>query len=100
MKKVKAEKKDSKVTEVLFQGMTEGLVYNMIANTILPGSGFAVSGLKKAQNIKKAAKVMGKGAAQKSARMLEGEETEGPPAEELGVGVASEVLTRIGGQSR
>ena len=77
----------------------EGLAIQVAVNTVMPGTGIAMGGLKSAKNIKKVGKVMGKSAAKEGVKMLDDEEREKQtPAEDLSEDIALEMLTRIGGR--
>ena len=75
------------------QGSIEGLAVEVAMNAVIPGSGLPVQGLKHGKNLKKVAKVAGKGAAKEGVKMLDEEENENP-AEELSEDIALEVLSR------
>lgn len=97
--KKKIEKnKNSELTDTLVRGMVEGVAVDMLMNAVIPGAGLAVSGLNKAKNMKKAAKVMGKGAVKKEIDVLDGDSQERNPAEELSENFAIEVLSSVGGR--
>ena len=99
-KEQKKENKPSELKERLTQGMIESLVVGGLVNAVVPGAGIALNSLNKVSTMKKAAKVMGKGAAKEGVEMLDGEDPERNPAEELSEDVALEVLSHISGQSR
>ena len=103
---MKAQKKRTKKTEQksdilqrLAQASVEGLAIQVAVNTVMPGAGIALEGLKSAKNIKKAGKVMGKSAAKEGVKMLDDEGRENQtPAEDLSEDIALEMLTRVGGR--
>ena len=95
------EKKEQKsdVLQRLAQASVEGLAIQVAVNTVMPGAGIAMSGLKSAKNIKRVGKVMGKSAAKEGVKMLDDEEREKQtPAEDLSEDIALEMLTRVGGR--
>ena len=97
--KKETPKKESDMLQRLAQASVEGLVMEVAMNTLMPGTGIALKGLKQAKNMKKAAQVMGKSAAKEGVQMLdESEGEEQSPVENLSEDVALEFLTRVGGR--
>ena len=66
-------------------------------NTVMPGAGVALHGLKYSKGLKKASKAMGKGAGKEGVKMLDDEE-EKDPGTELSEDMTLELLTRVGGR--
>ena len=98
IKPVKSEAK-SDVLQRLAQASVEGLAIQVAVNTVMPGAGLALEGLKSVKNIKKAGQVMGKSAAKEGVKMLDDEGRENQtPAEDLSEDIALEMLTRVGGR--
>ena len=95
----KADEKNSKsdVLQRLAQASVEGLAMEVAINTIMPGAGVALHGLKYSKGLKKAGKAMGKGAGKEGVKMLDDEE-EKDPGTELSEDLGLELLTRAGGR--
>ena len=102
IKRQKSEKKESKSTVLqrLAQASMQDLAIQMSINTVMPGAGIALKGLKSAKNIKKAGQVMGKSVAKEGVKMLDDEGREKQTAaEDLSEDIALEMLTRVGGRN-
>ena len=99
-KKIKTKKEErTEVLQRLAQAAVEGLAMEVAMNVVMPGSGLALNSLKYAKNAKKAAKVMGKGAAKEGVQMLDKEDRNKTPAENLAEDVGLEFLSRAGSRS-
>ena len=89
---------ETDILQRLAQASVEGLVVKVAINSIIPGAGIAVGGLNQAKNIKRAAKVIGKETAVKGVQLLDDEQKEKTPLEDLGEDASLEILSRIGGR--
>ena len=85
------EKNKSELTQRLAQASVEGLVVEVIANTVAPGTGTAITALKGVSVLKKAAKIVGKNSAKEA---LKNDDDDRNKMEELGGDLAIRLLER------
>lgn len=90
----------SEVLQRLAQGAIEGLIVEVAMNTLIPGSGIALNGLRQGKNLKKVAKAMGKSATKEGVQMLDDSEENPDKPEELAGDIALEFITRTAGCGR
>ena len=95
----KENKPEPSVLARLLKASIEGLAIEVAMNTVIPGSGIALKGMKNAKNIKKAGKAMGKSAAKEGGDILDGEdENNSNSAGGVSEEAAMEILTHLGGR--
>ncbi|MBO7483834.1 MAG: hypothetical protein J6T55_01765 [Alphaproteobacteria bacterium] len=85
------EKNKAELPQRLAQASVEGLAIEVIANTIAPGTGTAITALKGVSGLKKAAKIIGKNSAKEA---LEDDDDDKNKIEELSGDLAIRLLDR------
>ncbi|MGN0919552.1 MAG: hypothetical protein ACI4OR_02180 [Alphaproteobacteria bacterium] len=88
----------SGLKERLAQAAIEGIAMEVAINTLLPGSGLALSNIRSAKGFKKVAEVAGKSAAKEGIKSLDDENGTQDKTEELAGDLTIELLSRSRGR--